>query len=416
MIGRRAFLASGLSALAAAPLLGQDKRPPLRPVKSVIWIWMDGGASQIDTWDPKPGRPNGGGLQAIDTAVPGIVVSELLPRCAAQMARLSIVRTAELPLLLDDRTPELLSDAMHCSTPPGCDEVEPATGTILAYELGRKGAPIPQFVSIDSPRIPETDWFGRDFLPFHVSPRDEETWAAGLLASRAEPVETLLRQQDQGWEKDRRSPIRGRFEAARTRAEILRNAPFLDAFRTDREPGELQKEYRDGFGRRCLQARRLVEAGVTVVEIAQHGWSAAAGAFAPIRRLAGELDAGLGTLIRDLSDRNLLKDTVVVCIGPGGRSPKLNAQGGRDGGAPTFSVVLAGGSLKGGRVVGDTGADGTEATPRVPHCNLHATIYRACGVDAEKNYMTPGHKKKYVSQNGNNITRGIPITTFFEDK
>ena len=411
MIGRRDFLTVGLGTLAWARAWGQD-RPALRPVKSVIWIWMDGGASQIDTWDPKPGHPNSGGLHAIDSVVPGIAINELMPRCAAQMDKLSILRTATTPAFFDDRSLDWLGEAMHCSTPPGCEEVEPATGTLLAFDLARF-SPGPAFVAIDSPRIPEAKYFGAAHLPFHVSPRDEAAWNGEGLRLPSEAARALLAGQNQEWEQDRRVSTTDLYQQARIHSEVLGRKSFREAFHTEGEPEALRREYGSGLGRRCLQARRLTEAGVAVVEVAQHGWEEGSRSFEAIRRLAAELDAALGTLVRDLAERDRLKDTVVICIGPAGRTPKLNFAGGRDSAYSTLSVVLAGGALKGGRVHGDTGPGGIQPLPAVPYWNLHATIYRACGVDWNRKYSAPGHTKKYVSRGGSIATSGTPIAGFF---
>lgn len=411
MIGRRAFLASGIGALASASALGQEKQEP-RKVKSVLWLWMDGGASQIDTWDPKPGHPAGAGLKAIDTSVPGIVLSELMPRCAAQMHRLSVIRTARIPQMFFASTPDLVAEAMHCSTIPGCDEVSPATGTILAFSLAPPEPPVPAFVAIDSLNIPEADYFPVASLPFHVGPALEKEWAGAGPATPA--AEILLASQDEAWEKERRYAGAERLAEARARAQMLRNPRFRAAFRTDGEPEPLRKEYGPGFGRRCLQARRLVEAGATVVEIAQHGWNRSQESFEAIRSLASELDQGLGTLIKDLAERDLLKDTAVICIGPGGRSPEPNPVGGRDPGLSLYSVVMAGGSLRGGRVHGDTGADGKATKPAVPHADLHATLFKACGVDQTRRYATPGHTRHFVTADTGATLVGRPINAFFE--
>jgi len=412
MIGRRSFLTASLGALASVRSWGQEP-PPLRPVKSVIWAWMEGGASQIDTWDPKPGHPNSAGLRAIDTRVPGISLSELMPRCAAQMDKLSILRTAQLPRGFGDPSSAWLSDAMHCSLPPGCDEVEPATGTLFALELANREAPVPAFVSIDSPRIPEAGYFQQAYIPYHVSSVDEDPSSRPADPSATELArEALLSAQNREWEASRQTKFLRSYQEARLRRDVLRSRRFRGALETEGEPASLRQEYGAGFGRRCLQARRLVEAGVAVVEIAQTGWEQAARSFEAIRRLGEELDRGIGTLVRDLEEHGLLQDTVLVCIGPGGRSPGLNTDGGRDGGTSPFSVALAGGSLKGGRVFGDTGPGGTQATPPVPYWDLHATLFRACGVNPNKTYFTGGHRMKYVSR-GSPGTSGTPISQFF---
>jgi hypothetical protein len=409
MIDRRKFLKLGTGGALAAGLLpcggaAQQEKPPLRRVKSVIWLWMGGGPSQLDTWDPKPDSPNAGGLKAIETAVPGIQVSELLPVCATQMRHLSILRSVNTNAT-DHEVAEYL---MHCGVYVSCWDSDVPLGSILAYELWNREAGAPPFVAIDPPRIPECDVMGSEFLPLLLrEPFPEfsrvpgpDRWA-------------LLAGQDAEWIAGRQQKGAARIAESRARSEKWMNSSWANAMDLGGEPDALRRSYGGRFGQNCLRARRLVQAGVAVVEVGLQGWDTHEYHKLRTRKLCGQLDAGLGTLIRDLAEKDFLKDTAVICCGEFGRSPKLNEGGGRDHWTKGFSVVLAGGSLAGGRVYGDTGPDGIDCRKPVPVHYLFATLFQACGVDGNRTYEQNGRKTKYVSQNGSTTTSGTPIRELF---
>jgi hypothetical protein len=408
MIDRRHFLKLGTGAAAAGLLspLGtaQQQKPPPRLVKSVIWLWMGGGPSQLDTWDPKPDSPNGGGLKAIETTVPGIQVSELLPLCASQMRHLSIVRSV-ITRMENHETAEYL---MHSGVYVSCWDSDVPLGSILAYELWNRESGAPAFVAIDPPRIPECDVLGSEFLPFLIREPSPDLCRAGG-PDRSE----LLAAQDAEWIAGRQQKNAGRIAEARARGEKWMKSSWAKAMDLEGEPEALRRAYGGRFGQNCLRARRLVQGGVAVVEVGLHGWDTHDYHALRTRKLCGQLDAGMGTLIRDLAEKDLLKDTVVICCGEFGRSPALNEGKGRDHWAKGFSAVLAGGSLAGGRVYGDTGPHGTDCLKPVPAHHLFATLLQACGVDGNKKYEQNGRKTKYISQNASIATSGTPIRELF---
>jgi hypothetical protein len=337
----------------------------------------------LETWDPKG--------KSIATAVDGIRISGSLPRCAEQMGRLSIIRSV-LHTGKDEAESAYL---MHAGLFPSCWDVDVSAGTILAYELWKRDAGIPPFLSIDGPAIPESTTMGDLFLPVFLRK------AEGDIVRRPGPdAGALLAAQDEDWAGLRQQRIVRAHAASRGVAEQWMNSGMKEALDLSKEPGELRKAYGPGFGQNCLLARRLVQAGTAVVEVGLQGWATA--------DLRPQLDAGLATLVRDLAEKDLLRDTVVFVASAGGRSPVgggLRTKG--------FSVVLAGGSLAGGRVYGDTGEDGADCRNPVPLWNLLATLYKACGIDGNKKYETNGRKAKYVSQNGSVSTSGSPIKELF---
>lgn len=408
MIDRRRFLQLGGGALAAGILpraVGEPQgRPELRKVKSVIWLWMGGGPSQLDTWDPKPGSPNGGGIRAIETTVPGIRISELLPMCATQMERLSIVRSMTTQAQEHEEAAALL----HCGVFPSCWDTDVSLGTILAYELWKPWGGAPPFVALEDPPIPESDAFGVDFLPLHLRDAAPEQRRDPGAERRA-----LLEEQEKDWTESRRQKNVIGFERARAGQEKWRTSDWEKALMLDEEPEELRRSYGGRFGQNCLRARRLVQAGVAVVEINLPGWDTHRYHGLRTRKLCRSLDAGLGTLVRDLAEHDLLKDTVVLCLGEFGRSPTLDREGGRDHWTTGFSVVMAGGALPGGRVYGDTGEDGLACVKPVPVHSLFATLFKACGVDGNRTYARDARKTKYVSQTSSTSTSGAPLRELF---
>jgi len=391
---RREFLKAGAAltaGLCARPAVSQDAKP-VRKVKSVIWLWMDGAPSQLDTWDPKPAL---GGPKDIPTAVDGIRISERLPLCAKQMSLLSLIRS----VWHDGANPEESDYLMHCGLRPSCWDVDVPIGSILAYELWRRDAGVPPFIVFDAPGIPESSTMGGLYIPVYMKAPTPEF-------RRREGAErwALLASQDQAWAAERRQKTVRDCAEMRAVGEQWMSSSMLDAMDLTREPADLLQSYGPGFGLRCLLARRLVQAGTAVVEISLLGWKDGdSGA------LCAELDAGLSTLVRDLAEKDLLKETVVFCASGSGRTPGKERAPWTKG----FSVAMTGGSLSGGRVVGDTGADGLSASPRVPLHNLFATLLKACGVDSNKKYETMGRKNKYVSQGGSLSTSGTPLKELF---
>lgn len=383
----------------APPPQAKPPAPP-RKVKSVIWLWMGGGQCAFETWDPKPGKPAGGGVKAIDTNVPGIRVSERLRLSAGQMNRLSLVRSVSTY----EEKPATAEYLMHCGIYPNCADSDICLGTILAYELWDRQSGAPPFVAIHPPRIPVAGPLGSEFLPVDLTDADPYRVHEGSEARR-----TLLAEQEQEWTSSRIQRSVGL--AAPTRAAAFRriDSTWRQALDVTHEPAELRATYGPGFGQSCLKARRLVRAGVAVVEIGLHGWDDPA----KVPGLCTEFDAGFGTLIRDLGDKEMLRDTVVIGVGPFGRSPRQGAGGVRNPWAGAFTVVLAGGTLAGGRVVGDTGPDGDQCQQPVPVHNLFATLFQACGVDGNKKYDNEGRKVKYVSQNASVSTSGTALKELF---
>lgn len=407
---RRHFLRFSLGAgagLAAASLphaaLAQQtvaRQSAGKGAKAVIMLWMGGGPTQYETFDPKPKAP----FKPIDTSAPGVKFSELMPVCASQAKHMAVIRS----MATHEGAHERGTSLMHIGMQPIQGLEIPATGTVISYEKGAKDFPLPHFIAIDPPLIPQSTVFGEDYLPFRLNnaenpiPNIRRTVDANRDKERAK----LLLEQNKDWAAKRQQKEVAKVEAAYVKSEDVMNTPLLKAFNYREEPAELIKEYGGRFGINCLLARRLVQAGVSFVEIGLGGWDMHDDVAGGCKRRVPELDQGMGTLIKDLAQKDMLKETLVIWCGEFGRTPDINGGQGRDHWANGFSVVLAGGGIQGGRVHGDTGPNGHACNKPVSIYDLFATIYYACGIDPKKKYDTEGRKVPYVKG-------GKPVMSLF---
>jgi hypothetical protein len=381
LIGRRTFLkaGAGLAALLRPlPALGQERTQH----RGVIWLWMDGGMSPSHTFDPKPG----GRVKAMETSVAGIQISELMKVCATQMKHLSIIRSLSHGLFDHG----LASWAMHAGPSNGIQSDVPLIGTILSHELAGQDTPLPPHLILDGLSFPEAPVLGDRVLPFRIQSLQNPipNIRRNVDAARDRDRAALLIEQNKEWSGLRKQREVARVDDGVLVSERVMDTPLLKAFNYSEESQALRDEYGGGFGESCLLARRLIQAGCGFVEVGLKGWDTR-----PTTFMASTLDKALGTLIKDLAEVDLLRDTLVVCATPFGRAPQF----GQPVQARGFSVVLAGGFLAGGQVYGDTGRNGTDCISPVTIPDLFATIYRACGADEEKVYVRDGRKFKYLA-------------------
>lgn len=380
--------------------------------KKCILLWMSGGPSQLDTWDLKPDSDkNGGQFKPIDTAAPGVQISEHLPAVAKQMKHLSIIRSLDSKEGNHDRGTYM----MHTGYAPNPTMVHPSFGSVCSVELGDRltGFDLPHFVSINTPSQ-GAGFLGMSHAPFMVQNPNAQIAnlqpPAGVDAVRQNRRLSLLGQVEKGFIAQKRGSAGQDHQAVYSKTLRMMNSRYTRAFRLDDEDPRVREAYgRGSFGSGCLMARRLVEAGVTFVEVALGGWDTHANAFDTLsRRLLPELDKAMGALVEDLSRSGLLESTLVVWMGEFGRTPRINQNAGRDHWPRGWSVVMGGGGLKGGQVVGATDRDGVEVTDRpVGVMDLVATMARAMTVDLATQYTTPrGRPYKLVDG-------GKPIAELF---
>jgi hypothetical protein len=402
-VSRRHFLRFGMGAAAASaaglgvPVFGQDKDTVAGGNgKAVIVLWMGGGPSQLDTWDPKPGQKTGGPMKVIETAIRGVHLPAAMDKIAKQMKHISLLRAMTTMEAAHDRGAHLFHT---CFAPiPGQDFA--AMGTVVAAELTQKDFPLPSFVSVQQQDIPQSSAFGEEFKPFTVNdvnnPVPNVSRSGGVSPELQKEREELLDSQNDEFEGRREGREVEKVRSAVQKAEDLMTTPLLKAFDVKSEPEELRKEYGGYFGQNCLLARRLVQAGVKFVEIGLGGWDTHVNNFDSVNRIIREqLDPGMGTLVKDLNEKGMLKDTIVLWMGEFGRTPEINATNGRDHWCNGFSVAMAGGGV-GGRIVGATDKTGMGVQERpVTVPELFATVYRHLGIPENNHYIVNARKVKY---------------------
>jgi hypothetical protein len=414
-------LFTGTAAARPAPKTGPAT------ARSVIVLWMAGGVTHIDSFDPKPGAPREvrGPLRAIDTALPGIRFCETLPCLAREVRHLAVLRCFS-----HDTNDHLIGQAYVLSgrhVAPSQIMTEPNLGSIVAHLLGPRGG-FPGYVAVPGTTRPGPPpynmfvggWLGKEYAPFATggAPRNED-FTAKVLEPAEEEFNMQALQYAQGVTAQRldgRRSLREQLEAGLRRAEaaghgdalarqyggafeMLLSPSVRRAFELNREPDPVRDRYgRTKVGQRCLLARRLVEAGARFVMV-DYGYDPEYGNLwdnhcVPIQNqppiyemakrpyhLAG-MDRAFAALITDLEARGRLADTLVVFLTEFGRTPALNQYGGRDHWGAAGSIFFAGGGTRGGQVIGATDRSAAQPTGvRYGPWDVAATIYHALGMD-----------------------------------
>ncbi len=419
--GRRSFIKAGMLGLGAAGLNLSDvlqaeaNSAAGKTENSVIILWMRGGPAHQDMWDPKPEAPveYRGEFGVSSTSVPGIQLSDMLPMCGKVMDKWSIIRS-----LHHDNAGHSAGDQI-CFTgyPPGPDpneNVAPSCGSIVAEQLQHLTPELPAYVMI--PRmVPGTasGYLGPGYNPFETvnDPAREGKFevpnfqlANGVTVDRLGDRRSLL----SGFDRMKAAVDRGGAMQAMDRFQqqawsILSTDKAKDAFDLDAEPQEIRERYgfmpafdpgasdrcgAPAWSQRILLARRLVEAGVRLVTVDLRWWDTHVLGFDSLRRgFLPRFDQAYSALIEDLDQRGMLDTTLVVAWGEFGRTPRVNKNAGRDHYPNVFGAALAGGPVKGGRVVGesDSKAAFPKSNPKTPQ-DVLATMYRHLGVDPLKPY------------------------------
>jgi Protein of unknown function (DUF1501) len=416
---RRHFLGTGLAGglgLALAPafraLLADD--PPARRAQSCIFVWLNGGPSHIDTFDPKPGSSTNGPFSAIDTKIAGVAFSQHLPRLAQAADRLALIRSMNSPEGDHDRGNLVL----HTGNVPAEAVAYPGLGSVVAREWSVDDGDLPAFVTINGSSAPP-GFFGAGYAPYTIAnvdaPLENVALLEGITEERFEKRLAALDRFNALSSKRLHPRTLAEQQRLARRVRRFRKSPALGAFDLSQETPETLVRYGvpqgEGsdpaagvFGRACLMARRLIEQQVRFVEVTLDGWDTHANNFAEVESLSQKLDPALDALIADLADRGLLEKTLVVCLGEFGRTPQINAATGRDHWADAFSLLLAGGGIRGGQVIGATDAKGEKVVDRpVSPADLFATLLSALGIDGQKVYKTPEGRPIRLAEKGSVI-------------
>ncbi|HEX6963119.1 MAG TPA: DUF1501 domain-containing protein [Lacipirellula sp.] len=395
---------AGASALAGSAMaLGHSLRVNAaelkRSHKSCILLWMGGGPPTIDMWDMKPGAATGGQFKPIATAGEG-QINELMPLVAKQMNRLSIVRSMSTREADHTRGTYYL----HTGFVPNPNVLHPGYGSVVAHELRDKSKDleIPPFVAIGG-ASEGPGFLGMAYAPFQV----DSNGRVRDLDAPADKARMRDRMQLLGM-LEKRFIDQNRGTAAAEHAKVLQSTVELmtskqmEAFRVDAEPQEMRDKYgASGFGRGCLMARRLVEVGVPFVEVSMGGWDLHQNCFTTLETKLPELDKAMSALVDDLAQRGLLENTVILWMGEFGRTPRINETAGRDHWARSWSAVLGGGGIPGGRVIGATNEDGTQVTSE-PYSSedLMATVCQALGISLETVFTASNGRPMKIANGG----------------
>lgn len=357
---------------------------------SCILLWMSGGPSQFETFSPKPNHANGGETKAIPTSVPGIHFAENLPHCAKVMEDLAVIRSMTSKEGNHLRATYLLH---HGYLPMGGVNF-PTIGSQVAHQIGDAANQLPSYVRIGG-RLPSSGsggFLGVDYDPLVLqsATRPPENTSPLTDKKRYERRLRLLNSMQNEF------AAHGGEQLVEDQRKLVKQAsdmimsPRMEAFDIDREPAKLREAYGEGeFAAGCLMARRLVQQGVTFVEVVSKGWDTHVDGFNKGRELTAQIDQPTAMLISDLKQSGMLDKTLVVWLGEFGRTPKVNPRAGRDHYPRAFNAVLAGGGVRGGQVIGKTDESGTEVIERpVAVTDLFRSIYHALGIDADQENMS----------------------------
>ncbi|MGC9973148.1 MAG: DUF1501 domain-containing protein [Bryobacteraceae bacterium] len=409
--------------LKSAALLLSSPLPAKAQAKSVIQIWMWGGPSHLDTFDPKPEAGNdycGPFANPIPTNVAGIRICELLPLLAKQADKYSIIRSMTHGI----NAHETAAYTVQTGRLSGGRDVYPSVGAVVSlfkgYNAGYKGL-IPPYIVLTEPqgRFSEAGFLGSRYKPFATGGNPaqarfavEGVVAPGISDQRQRNRRELLHQLDTLEHAMKGDPQLAANAQAEQQAYELILGDAGKVFDLSQEKDDLRDRYgRNTFGQSCLVARRLVERGVPYVTINYKGWDTHKQHFQAMRRQLPEMDKGMATLLQDLSDRGLLATTIVWWSGEFGRTPRVQWEppwnGGRGHWGQVFSAVLAGGGFKGGRVVGASDAKGEQVKERpVYPIDLIASIYELLGIDLNARLPHPLGEEARVTPTA---AEGVPM-------
>lgn len=388
-LGTVAGLGAGFSSFTA-PAVAADLA---RRQRQVLVIWLAGGASQLETWDPKPKTDTGGPFRSIETSVPGVRISELMPKTARQMHHLALLRSINT----NENDHGKGHYIMHTGRAQTPAMTHPHLGSVMAKWLTDAQNPLPGYIHITpgggGKGASEAAFLGPQFNPLYLGNGNAPANTAqdpALSALGASGRQALRMHLNDRFARRRRTAETEAYTT--TYEQALRLMTRRDVFDVSKEPAkDLERYGTHDFGRHCLLARRLLESGVTFVQVSHSNYDTHNENFDFHLEQVGEFDQSFAALIDDMAARGLLRHTLVVVMSEFGRTPQINYLYGRDHWGTAWSVCLAGAGIKPGNVVGKTNARGTEVVDKqVGGGHLFHTYLRAVGLDPTESFEANG--------------------------
>ena len=384
--------------------------------KSVILLWLGGGPSHLDMWDLKPEAPEEirGLFKPISTNVPGIQISEHMPKLAQQMDKLCIIRSMTSPEAAHERGTHYMMTGYQ----PLPGFAVPGYGAVVS-KLKEQRSALPPYIAVPAPVAYGGGGFlGASLAPFspggnpankNFKVRDLQP-PKGISFERVERRRSLRQAVDAAFKKyETGNPTAKAVDNFYTAAyNLMSSSDARAAFELNNESDSMRDAYqRNSFGQSCLLARRLVEAGVNFVTVSNGGWDNHNSIFSTLPGKLSQFDRTVATLVDDLGNRGVLDTTLVIAMGEFGRTPVINRNGGRDHHSRVFSIMLAGGGVQGGQVIGASDPSGMEPaeTPVRPE-DLSATIYQSLGIDYNQSLESPDGVRIVLSRGGRPV-RGV---------
>ena len=410
MITRRAMLGA-----TSATILGMHVRDLLAfagtshtpKAEHVILFWNGGGMTHLDTWDPKPGRPTQGEFEPIETSAPGIQISEIFPKLAKQMHHCSLIRSIAGTLGAHGQATYNLQTSYKQSA----NLRHPGFGSVVVHER-KKSGDLPAYISV-SGRAPRAYYLGQSCEAYFVGTPGERdpylSFPEGIAQVQGDKrLEILTRFNKRFNGRNSNKSLKSNQTAVNDAVKLMRS-PALAAFELDKVPTTTIERYGDNtFGRGALLAKQLVETGVRFVQVNRGGFDTHSNNFPALQAHGDIMDPALASLVEDLAESGLLKKTLIVMLSEFGRTPKINANAGRDHWPAVFSCFMAGGGVKGGNVIGTSDKDGYKPKDRpVKVADLHASFCYALGIDPNKEVMTPLRRPMKL------VDKGEPVKELF---
>lgn len=397
----------GMEQLVAADASSATKGTAGKKAKHLIYLFMNGAMSQLDTFDPKPKSTSQGETKPIQTKLSSVQFGENLPELAKQADRLAVIRSMNTTTGAHEPARYLMSTSYK----PLATTRHPGLGSWVHLMLGRAHKTLPVAVQIGGGGI-GPGYLGAEYAPVPIGDPAlglQNTKSPSYLTNDSfdkrmqlsHTFDTVFRRLAKG-----NSKVTGYDDLYKDAIGLLRSED-LKAFDIAQEPEEQRKAYGDSrFGKGCLLARRLVESGVRYVEVSLGSWDHHYELWDKLPGLAGDLDRSAATLLNDLQSRGLLKDTLVVIGTEFGRKPEINQNSGRDHHPAAYSCVLAGGGIRGGQVYGSTDANAfhVEENGATPE-DLNATIAHALGIPHDKVINSPDGRPFTISNKGKPIEK-----------